>query len=521
MMADAMRHGLIAFVACVAFAAPAIAAPTNPEELETQAAMPDAAFRAALAEAVELMQAHDCAGGLALLDPLIERVTGDQRSAVQLLRMPCLAEAGRADELAATHEELRLIVPDNPIVRIYGVILPLQARRLDEAGERLTLLAEQQPAALEALPADVLRAIAQHYATEDRHAELDRLYIALARAGWQPADRPELVEGISAGAVDALLDRGGVEEARTHLDRIASPETLFSMAIDRAYAPLWSEIEARMGPASATVIDMFALEKLEQFTRNPGDPRALRDAVRAFILLGRYEEAIEIAERVAIADGMSEDEIATVRYHGLALVSLGRGAEAAERMRPFAALDPALTPTVASGVVGLAELLDETGAREEALAVSRAALADETEWLSDYGRGWLRRTEICALAGLARRGEAMPLAEALAADSADNEASAIEALLCLGEADRAAAIAIETLATDEGASGLADQFQPDGAIGLPVASYLRALWQVFLERPDVRAAFDAKLRIFPQELWPAAEPRPIPRGPVPEGMPVT
>ncbi|MBC7987778.1 MAG: hypothetical protein H7X93_14095, partial [Sphingomonadaceae bacterium] len=113
------------------------------------------------------------------------------------------------------------------------------------------------------------------------------------------------------------------------------------------------------------------------------------------------------------------------------------------------------------------------------------------------------------------------LAEALAGDAGDNEAAAIEALLCLGDADRAAAIAISTLATTEGASSIADQFQPDAAVGLPPISYLRALWQPFLERADVRAAFEAKLRILPEPLWPGTEPRAIPRSRLPDGMPVT
>jgi hypothetical protein len=37
------------------------------------------------------------------------------------------------------------------------------------------------------------------------------------------------------------------------------------------------------------------------------------------------------------------------------------------------------------------------------------------------------------------------------------------------------------------------------------------LWAPLLARPDVKAAFDKSARILPQSLWPAKEPRPIPR----------
>lgn len=502
-------------------AVPGWGVPVDAKEVREQSTPGEQELNAAIAEAVERLRADDCQGALARLDELVEPAgEGDRRVAIQLLRMPCLGQVGRIDDLVAVQQELSVSAPGNGLVQAYGVLASLYGERREEAGERLAALAEQNPGSLDALSGNALRGINQKLGEAERYDLIDRISIALGRAGWQPGDLPELYETIAAGATDALLARNATDEARLYLSRISDPGILFEMAINRHYQPLWPDIERRLGPESGTAIDRHALDRLEAFTRNPADDRALEEAARAYILLGRYPEAIEIAQRVTIAKGMSEEQIAVARYHAYALAATGGRDAGSAVLMPFASLDPATTFALATGLVGLSEMLDEAGRREEALRIARDSLTRAADQLSPYGQGWLRRTEICALAGLDRRAEAMPLSDTIEAASADNEAAAIEALLCLGEDDRAATIAIATLATKEGAAALADQFQPDGAIGSPTPSYLRELWQTFLKRPDVRAAFDARLRILPPALWPSSEPRPIPRANVPDGMPV-
>jgi len=291
------------------------------------------------------------------------------------------------------------------------------------------------------------------------------------------------------------------------------PELLYAMATERAYEPLWPQIEARLGPEAGKAVDRFAAGRLEDYARSPEDPHLIRDVIRAFILLGRYAEAAEIAAPVPVKEGMSEDAVVSVRYHGQALAALGRRGEGIERLRAFAALDLAKTPDAASGLIGLAEMLDEDGRAEQALAVARAALAKSGEVLSPWGMAWLKRTEACALGALGRTAEAREAGDGLKAFAKQNQPAVVEGLLCLGRDDEAASIAVAALATSEGASTIADQFQPDGAIWAPAQSRLRALWTPFLARPDVKKAFDRRARILPRSLWPARQPRPIPRQP--------
>ncbi|SNS39944.1 hypothetical protein SAMN06295912_105223 [Sphingomonas laterariae] len=498
----------------LALATPANAArPTTlqADEAPAEVAPADAAKRDALRAALAKLQQEDCEGGLAILDPLVEGMKGKERNAVQLLRIPCLGNVGRGDELPGIYREMVAVEPENPGVRAVGVFAAAQERNLPEAGRRLTILAEQSPQGLGPINSLLARAVIQDLTQRNDLAQRKRLFVALARADWQPADRPEMRDSIAQGAIEALLAEKQVAEAQAILPRVTMPELLAAMAMERLYEPLWPAIERQYGPHGGPSIDRFALSRLEAFTRSENDERARRDAIRAFILLGRYPEAIELAEKVPIGEGMSEEAVTSVRYQAQAMAALGQRDAAVERMRPFAKIDPKATPAGVSGLVSLAEMLDEAGRAEEALAVSRTALESSGDALSPWGRAWLKRTEVCALSSLQRAADARPIGDRLIASADDNEAATIEALLCAGRSDEAARIAVAVLATEEGASALADQFQPEGAIWAPAASRLRALWGSFLARPDVKAAFDKSARILPQPLWPAREPRPIPR----------
>jgi tetratricopeptide (TPR) repeat protein len=501
------RQALLFPLAAVLLAggAPAVAEPVP-------AGASDGDIRSTIAAAIAAGRAEDCPGALRLLDPIVPRLdAGAERNAVQRLRLVCLAPVGRANELGPVQRELAAAMPRDGLVRSYGVIIAASEGRFADAAETLAGIAEDDPQSLVMVSGGSWRGIAQKLTEERRFDLRDRVFVALARADWQPADQPDMRDGLAQGAIQALLARGEADEASALLFRVEMPELLASMASERLYQPLWPAIEARMGPHSVRAVDCFAAARLEDFARNPDNDRVRRDAIRAFILLGRFTEAAEAAAAIPIVEGMGEDDVTSVRYQAQALAALGRRSEAVARMRGFARLDPKKTPDAAAGLVGLAELLDENAQPEEALAVARGALTRGKDALSPWGRGWLRRTEACALSALGRPLEAQAAGDLLRSTAGDNPAAAIEGLLCLQRSDEAASIAIKTLETSEGASSIADQFQPDGAIWAPAESRLRGLWAAFLKRRDVRAAFDRRARILPIALWPERGARPIPR----------
>ncbi|SFR77885.1 hypothetical protein [Sphingomonas jatrophae] len=467
-------------------------------------------MRATLRSALERAQAGDCAGALGLLDPLVAGLQpGPDRTGVQLLRLPCLAAAGRASDAQAAQTELAAAVPDNALVRSYGVMLAAVGGRFAEAAQKLEAIATEQPKALELVSGASWGGIAQKL-TEARETRLrGRVSVALARAAWEPADRPDMKDGVAQDAIRTLLADKQASEAELLLARIDTPELLAEMATERAYAPLWPAIEARMGAAQGQVVDRFAAARLDAFAR-ADDPRARRDAVRAFVLLGRLDDAIELAVPVKVDTGMDDDDIATVRYQAQAMAAKGQRPAAIARLEAFAALDLAQMPRAASGLIQLAEMLDEADRPADALRVAQAAMTGGKAALSPWGMAWLRRTEVCALSAL-KRPEAAAKADALAASAKENEAAAVEGLLCAGRMDDAARIAVATLSSSEGAARIVDQFQPSGSLWAAAPSRLRSLWVPLLARADVKAAFDKTGRILPKAYWPAPTPRPIPR----------
>ena len=507
------RHRLGALVALVA-APPAAAAPP-PALAPAIASAPaaalapaaPAAIAAALAQAVALGRAGDCAGAIRLLDPMLPGLGGAERNAAQRVRLVCLHRVGRDGEVASVWRELSTTVPDDALVLSFGVVAAATAGDYRAAAERLTAIAERKPEALRILTGALWQGIAQKLGEEGDHARRDRTALALARVDWQPDDQPDLREGLARGAINAALADRDLAGARDLLGRVTLPGMLTAMATARSYAPLWPDIEARLGPNGGHAADAFAAPALDAFANAPDQAQRRLDAMRAFVVLGRLADVVELGRPVVAGPAFDQTAMLIVAVEVEALVATGRRDAAIERLRPIAASDLVAQPQAAPAVVMLADLLDEAGRPAEALAVARAN-ARRTEVFSTYGAGWLRRTEACALAGLGDRAAAAAVAAALPANA--NPVAAVEALLCTGETDRAADLAVATLASAEGADRLVGQFQPESAQWAPDGSRTRALWRDLLRRPAVAAAFERRARILPASLRPAREPRDIP-----------
>jgi hypothetical protein len=176
----------------------------------------------------------------------------------------------------------------------------------------------------------------------------------------------------------------------------------------------------------------------------------------------------------------------------------------------FMALDLRKSPTATTALVSYAEFLDETGQPARALAVAREARTKAADLLTDLGKLWLDRTEICTLSTLGRTAEASGAIEAIKAHSDQNQAAAIEALLCARRDAEASRIALKALANEDVAGDLLEQFQPTASLWAASPSRLRDLWTAFLTRPEIKAAFERRGRILPHSFWPDPKPRAIP-----------
>jgi len=505
----------LAFVPFLALAC-AIASP-----LHAQDPSEPSSFRVSMAEAQKAAAADDCAGALAALDPVVAGLPeGPDRLVAQRLRLICLGREGRFEELAAVQRELATAMPRDGVVRAFGVIIALDENRFTDAAEELATLAATSPGSLDILTGAAVRQISSNLRSTGAREVRERMIIALARSDWAPSDFPDLRIGFAEEAIGALVARGETDEAEGLLERIEQPELLSSMLIDRRYAPIWPAVEARLGPSGGTSVDHFARETLSAYSDDPNSEPALRDAANAMLLLGHYDDVLDMTDRVAVKDGMSRPAVQTVLIRARALAILRRNGEADRLLAGFMTLDPARTPDASTGLITYPEFLDETGQAERALTVARDARGRAGGVLNDFGLRWLDRTEICALSALGRTAEANDAMDRLKAQADQNHAATIEALLCARRDAEASVLTVKAFGEDEVGSELLYQFQPGPSLWASGPSRLRQLWIAFLARPEVKTAFERRGRILPRAYWPGATPRPIPRRPS-DGMPLT
>lgn len=465
-----------------------------------------------LAAAQRAIAGQDCHAALVALDPLVPRLGDDPaRAIVQRLRLMCLGVDGRAADIPAVQRELAKSMPHDGLVQAFGILVAADESRFVDAAKQITILATSSPQSLEILTGASVRAISVRLTEQHAYQARADMLVALAQVDWQPADFPELRLNFAQGAIEALLGNGKVDDAAALLDRIDQPEMLTSMAIERHYAPLWPAIERKLGPQSGTTVDRFARDRLGFFANNPDSEAALRDAANAMLLLGRYSDVVDMTDRVTIHAGISRDAVRTLLYRARAFAALKRDDDAVNLFNGFMALDLSQMPEATPAYVNFAEFLDEIGREDEALATARIALDKASGMLTDFGKRWLDRTEVCALAALGRADEANIAADRLKALSGQNQAATIEALLCTKRDAEASQIALKAFDDGDVSSNLIVQFQPPNSIWAPAPSRLRNLWLAFLNRPEIKAAFERKGRILPQSLWPATDPRAIPR----------
>lgn len=479
-----------------------------------RAEIAEADVQSAIGKAQQAASREDCAGVLAALDPVVEGLAaGPPRNVVQRMRLVCLGQQGRLADFPVVQRELAVSMPRDGVVKAFGVLIAADENRFADAADQIATLADTSPRSLDVLSGAAVRAISMRLADDHARDVRGRMLIALARADWEPADIPELRVGFAEGAIEALIDQGEPAEAEGLLERIEQPEQLSAMAVDRHFAKLWPALETRLGLASATSVERFARDKLSVYGDSPGSEVALRDAADAMLLLGRYQEVVDMTQDVRVVDGISREAVRTVLYRARALAALRRNDEVDRLLAPFLALDIQRVPAASTALVSYAEFLDEAGRPAKALMVTREARTKTGELLTDLGKRWLDRTEVCTLSALGRTAEAANAMDALKKLSNQNPSAAIEALLCAGRDTEASQLTLKAFDDSDAASDLLVQFQPTGSLLAPTPSRLRALWTSFLARPEVKAAFDRKGRILPRILWPDPKPRAIPRRP--------
>jgi hypothetical protein len=283
---------------------------------------------------------------------------------------------------------------------------------------------------------------------------------------------------------------------------------LVRLAIDRRFEAIWPQLEARLGPSADTADARYVAATKARFDKNPKSLIARLGYAEALNIASREPEAIavaDVARTPAELAALSNREIWLVNLHAMLLGDAGNGEAALARMAALNATPIAGRPAMAGTVVNEAVLAQSLGRSQLALDLADSA-ESKAGSLNEYGQLALASVRTCALAKLGRKAEAEAeaAAAALIAKPDVSEDSYLQAMLCLGRSDAAAAAVIRRLADPETRMEMLFDLQPfliadrDKERDRDVRAGYRAL----KARPDVKAAFLKAGRDLPAAVAP-------------------
>jgi hypothetical protein len=490
------RFWLLPLTALLLAAAPA-ALPSFEKQFNAAAALVDVGKSN---EALALLDAMNAATEFPL-----------EKGQIEGLRSFALARANRIPE---ARQAIEASVASNPAptMLLLRQLFLLRAFTGDSkaAGDTLLLIAASEPKGLNTLPTevvtDVLRS-AQNGATaaeKDRGFELD---YALVTAGWSPpdatlADKDWLRLRLATG----LVERDRLDDARPIIAAILSPVVLVRLGIDRRFAKLWPEIEARLGPGADIADAAYVGAAKERFDKAPDSLIARLGYAEALNIASREPEAMAVADVAKTPEELAkltDREIWLVNLHAELLGDDGKIDAAMARLATLNATPISTRPGMAGTVISEVLLAQSLGRPKDTLRLADAAEAKLTG-ASDYGRLYLAQARACALSELGRKDEAVKAAAPLIDKPAANDDAYLAAMICLGRKDAAAAAIIRRLADPDDRAAMLFNLQPFLINDRPTPRDVtyRAGLRALKARPDVKAAYAKAGRDLPAAVAP-------------------
>jgi hypothetical protein len=465
-----------------------------------------------LATAAALVDDGKSAEALAILDPLLAATDFPlERGQIEGLRSFALARANRIPE---ARKAIEASVASNPAPTMLLLRQLFLLRTFDGdakgAGETLLLIAASDPKGLNTLPTEVVTDVlrAAHTGTtpadKDRGFELD---YALVTAGWSPADATLADQDwLRLRLATALVERDRLDDARPVIAKMLNPVVLVRLGIDRRFAPLWPEIEKRLGPGADLADAAYVGAAKDRFDKAPDSLIARLGYAEALNIASREPEAMAIADVVKTPEELAkltDREIWLVNLHAQLLGDDGKVDAALERLAALNATPIATRPGMAGTVLSEVLLAQSLGRPKDALRLADAAEA-KTTMASEYGRLYLAQARACALADLDRKAEAEKAAAPVLAKPDVNADATLATLICLGKMDAAAAAIIKRLASPEDRAGMLFDLQPFLIADRPTPRDVRhrAALRALKVRPDVKAAYTKAGRDLPAAVAP-------------------
>ena len=367
----------------------------------------------------------------------------------------------------------------------------------------LTVYARRFPQSVNSLRWEFVAAAMGELRSPDTPAALQSFALALFDAGYRCDSDLGGVRFMERQAMDGLVAGSRIAEARSRLADVTSIENLAGMAVDRRFEALWPTLEGLLGDhlVPATRRDLARIR--QAFDADQDNLLIRQSYVRRLTWLGDPARAVALSEHILT----NPAEIAAGGRYGWWLVvahadALGVAGDPQGGLQRYRQLNAAIPR---GNGVRIDALVDEaTFAARAGLpldAVQSADIALATDGVSGFGKMQLWQAKACALHRLGRDTETAPIIARIDADPMQNRDAYVDAMLCLGQLDRAEAVVLSSLGDPERRTDILLKLQQ-----LVFDKHDRALapaMAALASRPAVASAIIAYGRQLPQPLRPA------------------
>lgn len=398
---------------------------------------------------------------------------------------------------------------DKPPAQEWIFRLAFLAGEDDEALERLEIMTKlDDPKQLTSLPVQMLFALARRFEEDGQRDRVIQQYQMLYLSPHFKLLSPNIRSASALRMLEGKLKKADFGEVGELLVGITSPYSYITILADKSYEPIWPQIEQHVGANMANILGSYLREKKSAFELNPGDTKKKQEYGHALMFSGRFEEVIALAGTIdhsnAGSQNWDEEDGWLLNLEAYALNALG-DTEAADRiLDQFGFIDhqPEKNDWLVNFVINRALRLVDQRRWEEGLAAVQIAEEIAQKSGSPYANMLIRQGKLCALHGLDRSGEAKALLSEIVEHQDDSLTVAAQALLCVGERERAAELVVKGLQDDNKKDRMIEDLQKPEFELFYDDSSLPSIHGELRNHPDVAKLFDELARDIPEEYIP-------------------
>ncbi|HEY9091646.1 hypothetical protein [Parasphingorhabdus sp.] len=324
---------------------------------------------------------------------------------------------------------------------------------------------------------------------------------------------PDVRSSTAAHILGERIKSGNRDAAGEFLAHITTPDFYTEMLSSREYEPIWNEIEQRVGPNMEIVIGEYLQIISAAYQSDPQNKKIRQDYAHALNFAGQFEDIITLAQSVdhspEAIPNWGEDDGWLLNIEAYAHDALGNTAAADRIFDSFVALDD---PSNQKGwrvnfLINRASRFVRQTRWEEALAAAKIAGDVAAEAGNPYARMLVRLVNACALHNLGRVEESLAVIKEVEAHQEDSLRVSLDALLCVGERERAAEMMVKGLADEKDGPILIETLQNPQFDTFYTSTRIPTIYSELRSHPKVTEAFERVGRTIPDSYIPLAGQR--------------